>query len=187
MCFHNFAVISDTHGVPATIQQALDEFKRYEVDLIVHCGDIVDPNVIKYFNDYKTEFVFGNGDFCRPALISAIESIGGNYHEVSGSVEWHGNRVFFTHGHVEKALKEAVSGDEWDLVCYGHLHKRKIRQYGDTLILNPGSLGEGSFCIVGDDLSVSFFGPDGAAGSFFPDEFYELDDIEKLFVRSNDF
>lgn len=55
------------------------------------------------------------------------------------------------------------------------------------MILNPGSLGEGSFCIVGDDLSVSFFGPDGAAGSFFPDEFYELDDIEELFVRSNDF
>lgn len=75
MCFHNFALISDTHGVPATIQQALDEFKRYEVDLIVHCGDIVDPNVIKYFNDYKTEFVLAMEIFADRRLFLQLKAL----------------------------------------------------------------------------------------------------------------
>ncbi len=161
MCFYNMAIVSDTHNNPTTIQQALTVFRDYEVDLVIHCGDITNAGVIEYFRGFPAEFVFGNCDEGNESeLAAAIECIGGRCHGVSGSVNWHGKRIFFTHGNKKAILEDAIYSGEWDLVCCGHTHIREERTYEGVKIINPGSLQTGSFCIVGGDLTVDFFGGD---------------------------
>ena len=161
MCFYNMAVVSDTHDNPSTIQRALPIFRDYDVDLVLHCGDVVSPEIVGYFRGFRTEFVFGNCDEGREAeLAEAIEAIGGRSHGVSGEIEWHGKRIFFTHGNRARLLEDAVYSGEYDLTCSGHLHTREERTYENTKIINPGSLQYGSFCIVGGDLTVDFFNTD---------------------------
>ena len=158
MCFYNMAIVSDTHDNPSTIQRATPVFRDYDVDLILHCGDVVSPEVVEYFRGFHVEFVLGNGDEgSESELAEAIDAIGGRLHGVSGSVNWHGKRIFFTHGHRKLILEDAIYSGEYDLVCSGHLLTSEERTYENTKIVNPGCLQYGSFCIVGGDLTVDFF------------------------------
>jgi len=134
------AIISDTHGYVEPTQKAIAEIRESDVDLIIHCGDIGGPHLIELFADWPTHFVFGNVDGDREAFRIAISAAGQTCHGVFGELEIAGKRIAFLHGDDRHRFEETVRAGEWDLVCYGHTHRKEMHHVGGTLVLNPGAL-----------------------------------------------
>lgn len=128
-------VIADTH-VPARAsaipREVLDGIAG--VDLILHAGDLVTPQVLDLLESVApVEAVAGNND--PPELHERL----GLVREITVG----GVRIGITHGHlgharrtVERALA-AFSGV--DCVVFGHSHQACCQWVGSTLAFNPGS------------------------------------------------
>lgn len=165
MCFSYIGVVSDTHNSASSVEEALRKFRDYGVEFIIHCGDVTSPEVAPYFGDFKTHYVMGNCDsISKDQLQAAIRENNGEFHGISGEILWNDKKIFFTHGHDEQRLKDAILSEEYDLVCYGHHHVFYCERAFEgikrekTLILNPGALQYGgSYCIVSGDLEVERF------------------------------
>lgn len=151
------AVISDTHlGAPSDWFRAFFEEHLLPADALIHCGDTTG----KALHDYMA--------FNHP-----------NFHGVAGNCcDWRigqelptmlrlnlaGKAVGVTHGWGEKPslparLPEAF-GPGFDLILFGHTHRQTSIRFGDTLVVNPGSLSGDkpsmAFIRLGDEIEVSF-------------------------------
>lgn len=128
-------VLSDTHcaageALPAELLAAAQE-----ADLIIHAGDLVTPAVVDALRAAGTaevEAVFGNmdGDDSRARFPAKKLFTLGRF------------RVGVTHGSGAPeniAAKVLALFPGADVVIHGHSHQPVIRQYGKTLLVNPGS------------------------------------------------
>ena len=152
MDFSMLGIVSDSHDSDYAIQAVLRIFKRYGVEQIVHCGDVIVPELLKYFSDFKTTFVLGNNDN-EEELKAAAAEIGAVVLPQPVCMDWHGKRLFFVHGHDGGIMmaENAFQTGDWDLVCFGHRHVRELHEAPGTKLLNPGALENGNFCILTAD------------------------------------
>lgn len=134
------AVASDTHGKLEPTRLALEQVRERDVDLIIHCGDIGSAELIPLFADWPTHFVFGNVDSEREFLKTKIEAAGQHAHGTFGELQLAEARIAFLHSDDAPRLRETVNSGDWDLVCYGHTHKKETHIAGNTVVLNPGAL-----------------------------------------------
>ena len=134
-------VLSDTHAyssgeLPREIIKALSE-----VDLIVHTGDFVGIEVLKYLEQLgEVKAVRGNMDTTdiRKALPQKEMIVIG------------GKKVGIIHGSgspwgIEHRVSEEF--DQVDLIIYGHTHKAQNEVINGVLFFNPGE-GRRSFGIL---------------------------------------
>lgn len=132
-------VVSDTHmprfgkAVPAVVRET---FMRREVELIVHCGDIVDGMAIALFEAIApVEAVAGNND--PPEL---VRRLGRKKILEMGQVRLglvHGDR-----GAGRSTLvraQHAFAGERLDAILFGHSHQPYCKRHDGTLLFNPGS------------------------------------------------
>jgi uncharacterized protein len=131
-------VISDTHGELAQTRQALEILDRYQVELIIHCGD-VGPEVVSLLEGRPLHLVVGNMDD-PTALRQAITDSKHTLHAEFGTLEIEGCRVAFLHGHDVRLLQHTIHSGHWDLVCHGHTHVFSSGRMGSTMVVNPGAL-----------------------------------------------
>lgn len=132
-------VLSDTHGDVEATTAALRQFRHWEVDQIVHCGDIDSPEIVFLMEAWPTHFVLGNMD--DPSLLEdAIRRAGQHFHGRLGHLELDGKRIAFLHGDDLRRLHRTILSGRWDLVCHGHTHQASLTSHGPTLVLNPGAL-----------------------------------------------
>ncbi len=144
-------VVSDTHGHVEFALPAIELLRHEGVEQVLHCGDIGSPEIVRLFADWPTHFVFGNTDYGYESLIGAMNDAGHTCHDLFGDFELAGRRIALLHGHEGWRLNDAISSSDYDLVCSGHTHQRKLQQSGRTTILNPGALyraSEHTFAIV---------------------------------------
>lgn len=124
-------VISDTHR---QIREELLPFLD-ECDYIIHAGDFDDINTYHFFSSYKNIFmVRGNNDF-------SINLPDTNEFEIDGL------KFFLVHDISDLCGQKP----EVDVVIFGHSHKFHNERIGNTLFLNPGSIGPRRFKI---DISL---------------------------------
>lgn len=148
------AVISDTHftKTPAWLDRVFTTWLE-PADFLFHCGDIISFDTWAYFLQHENfHAVRGNCDWDQKLvdMIKPMETL-----EVGGLT------VGLTHGwgprpQVADRVAEAF-GSDYDLICYGHTHKRDWSMKNGVQLCNPGSLGElGSLAIieVHDDKSM---------------------------------
>ena len=133
-------IISDTHNRYQTVEKTLELLQARKINLVIHCGDIEDADVVWLFRGFTTHFVFGNCDFERTALRQAIHGIGETLHEPFGEVELEGVKIAFTHGDDKKLLEKLEESGRYDFVFYGHTHHAEQHRTGPTLVVNPGAL-----------------------------------------------
>lgn len=133
-------VVSDTHGHVEYARQAVRKFESFQVDRVLHCGDVGTAEVVELFAPWPTGFVFGNCDYDRTALAAAIEAAGQTCYGEFGTLELDGRRIAVLHGDDHQRYHAALAGGRFDLVCYGHTHVADLRQHGATWALNPGAL-----------------------------------------------
>jgi len=132
-------VISDTHVYDRADKVPEEVFQHFsDVDLIIHCGDITSPSVLKELRDIcKTVAVRGNMDYLDlpRELILNIESF--NIGVIHGD-------IIYPRGDVLK-MKYYSLEKNLDVLISGHTHIPFIREiYVEELkkrilLLNPGS------------------------------------------------
>jgi uncharacterized protein len=131
-------VISDTHGEVQLTRQALNILDAFQVELILHCGD-VGTDVVSLFSGRQVHFVAGNTDNLddmREAIVEPQHT----FHDQLGTLELEGCRIAFLHGHDVTLLHHTIRSGNWDLVCCGHTHASSNHREGSTFVLNPGAL-----------------------------------------------
>jgi putative phosphoesterase len=133
-------VVSDTHGRLATVHTTLDLLRDRGAELIVHCGDIDDPETARAFAGWNVHFVYGNCDGDRAGIARAIAEIGATLHPRFGHLELAGRQIAWTHGDDAALFRELEQMNHYDYVFYGHTHVADHRLTGKTHVINPGAL-----------------------------------------------
>jgi putative phosphoesterase len=129
-------VISDTHVYPYGSRhlpkEVLDLFRRFDVGLIVHAGDVNIATVLEELGAVaKVIAVQGNNDdqtLVRELPLTVRFTVGRF-------------RFVLLHGHLgqtARAEAKKQSGSA-DCVIYGHSHIPMIEQDGKSILFNPGS------------------------------------------------
>jgi hypothetical protein len=133
-------VVSDTHGNVANTQHAVRLLESFDVDAVLHCGDIGSVRIPAWFAAWPTFYVLGNVDWQTEELASAVTSAGGVLCGRFGSATAGGRRVAWLHGDDTGRLATEIARGDWDLICHGHTHQAHEYRNGKTLVLNPGAL-----------------------------------------------
>ena len=129
-------ILSDTHFTSLAdglhFMETLCVGPFSDVDLILHAGDIVHPDLLYCFNDRPVLAVRGNCDEPSTGLPERrIEEIAGY-------------RIGLTHGWgPPKGIVGQVLGsfadEQLDVLVFGHTHYPFCRLCDDLLLINPGS------------------------------------------------
>lgn len=143
-------IVSDTHGNVANFKKVVAWVKGEHIGLILHCGDIGSPESLEEsLTDFGGQLfgVLGNMDRDYNILIGEYNKI--NKVRIESyilEVEIDKKQVAITH-YPEKAKELAgtrnpsrPSGQEYDLVFYGHTHKPWEEKMGNCRLINPGEI-----------------------------------------------
>lgn len=134
------AIISDSHDHLANLKKVLDAVT--DADILIHCGDLVAPFVIKDFGDQfkkPIHIVWGNNDGDQPLIEQNARSYPNiTLHGEEGRLEVEGRKIAVTHS--PGRAEELAETESHDLVCYGHTHRAEIHQKGKTIVVNPGDV-----------------------------------------------
>jgi hypothetical protein len=131
-------ILSDTHGDIWAARDAVRVFEDYRVHVVLHCGD-VGPGVMHELRGLTAHFVRGNTDSAE-GLQQALSGDTQTFHGHLGELEIAGRKIALLHGDDERMLRDLISSQKWDLICYGHTHKASWSFCGRTLVVNPGAL-----------------------------------------------
>ena len=129
-------VLSDTHITRFSkgmgfLEKLNKEYFR-ESDIILHAGDMVDPDILLGFGGKTVHAVRGNMDPPVPGIPDRkIIEIGGF-------------RIGLIHGwgppdNLEERVLNAFAGEGLDALVFGHSHQPLCQRRKGILLLNPGS------------------------------------------------
>jgi putative phosphoesterase len=134
------AIISDSHDNVPNIDEALKIMQAKGVELIIHCGDVCAPSVLKYLGENFTgpiHLSYGNVDGDKPKM-QELATPNITLHGEVGGLAIDNLKIAFTH-FPDNGRKLAESG-KYNLVFYGHNHKPWEEVIGQTKLANPGTL-----------------------------------------------
>jgi putative phosphoesterase len=112
------AIFSDSHDQMATLRSALAAANAAGAAVLLHCGDLCAPFMLKQI---------GAARFPQITL-----------HGMYAELEIAGRQIALIH-YPEPARRIVQSG-QLDLVCYGHDHTPLLERVGRGWLLNPGEL-----------------------------------------------
>src|SRR5262245_29473979 len=92
------AILSDTHNQLSRVSKALELARQRGAERVLHCGDIAEGTVVRLFEGWTADFVFGNCDWDRASLREAMADVGATLHERYGHLEVAGKNLAFVHG-----------------------------------------------------------------------------------------
>jgi len=147
-------LLSDTHNNVENLEQALNHLRQEDVNILIHCGDFTDPDLVRLLYGFRVIAVFGNGDYASGQIRqNLLELNPTNFAGLVYTGELGGARIAISHGHLPGKISELVRSDEYDFVFTGHSHIHMDATYGSTRLVNPGSLGgkrseARQFCMV---------------------------------------
>jgi hypothetical protein len=125
-------IISDTHDNRRCITRIHEVVS--DIDMLIHLGDVGrDADYIRSLFDCEIHMVAGNNDYGLD-LPQYDEFYIGDH------------KTFITHGHrygvgySTRNLESLIDEEDYKFVMYGHTHVRDLTRYGDSYIVNPGSL-----------------------------------------------
>jgi uncharacterized protein len=125
-------VISDTHS-SALSNELIEKLKGLNLDLIIHCGDYTDINVVHQLRAL--------GNFCGVAGNMDPPSIREILKEKE-IIEVEGKRIGVFHGHglffMDRKLENKFKGEKIDIYLHGHTHRLRNEKKKDIYFLNPG-------------------------------------------------
>ncbi len=126
-------VLSDTHlhGVTDALRRIHDRYLA-ELDVLLHAGDVVSAEVVRFLDGGLFYGVHGNMD--PPELRDLLPA--------ARVVELNGVRIGLTHGAGSASTCERAAARRFsdvDVVVYGHSHTPANRFVNGVLLFNPGT------------------------------------------------
>lgn len=133
-------IIADTHDNLEAVKEAVSRFQEHDVETIIHCGDVIAPPIIPFFEGFRLHVVLGNNDGEVAGLRSAIDNLtsGGICHGRFGVIELDGLRIAALHGERLDEVDACARSGAFDLVCHGHHHESRCEEIEGTQVVNPG-------------------------------------------------
>lgn len=131
-------LVSDTHGY--LDPELVDVFRDYDVDSIIHAGDVGDEEVLEELEELApVHAVRGNIDGGDLRFLPEEEVL-----------EVHGRTIGVRHiaGNPRRPKKPAVEFircEDLDAIVVGHSHIPAVGEVEDALWLNPGAAGRHGF------------------------------------------
>jgi len=132
-------IITDTHDQQSILTKAIDVFTEYQVDFVLHAGDITSPSsvqVLASIDHVKFIGVFGNCDSDKSGLKSVVSNHEGEIQKGVYRGKIGDKKLLMAHD--PNAFGSMPITGDFDLIVYGHTHIQEIRQDGKTLVINPG-------------------------------------------------
>ena len=134
-------ILSDTHDYLPNIRKAIDLFNKEKVEMLIHCGDFVSLFVIKEFKDFKGKILatYGNNDGERTKLKEWLKELNPE-NEIDDYLTFEIDHLkfFVLHGTNSEVLDAIIRSRKYDVVIYGHTHKRVFKEEDGVLVINPG-------------------------------------------------
>lgn len=129
-------VLSDTHlpdsGDALAFLTDLVENVLAPVDLILHAGDLVAPELLGAFDGYPVHAVRGNMDpEVQGVPLKKVFNVGGF---TIGMIHGWGPL-----GGLEDRVYAEFASESLDCLVYGHTHRPACHYYDGVLFFNPGS------------------------------------------------
>ena len=133
-------IISDTHENEEAVKKAVKVFKEKNVELAVHCGDIISPPMLEHFKGLNMKFVYGNNDGERVGLNNKAKEF--SFEEITDEKNFvFKKKTFFVyHGTDKSKLDAAIKSNKYNYVLTGHTHIKRDEKIGKTRVINPGAL-----------------------------------------------
>lgn len=138
------AIVSDSHDNIPNIDKMLAYCKKGNVNILLHCGDLCSPSVVKYLAENfsgQVWWIEGNvhGDLKKMADISEHFS---NIHYLGedGSPRIPGVNLKIYLTHYPEVAGEVAKRGSYDYIFYGHDHRPWEKTIGRTKLVNPGTL-----------------------------------------------
>jgi hypothetical protein len=133
-------IVSDTHDQFDRTQHAIELLRDAGAEVLAHCGDVTEPDLVYLFDGWRCYFVFGNCDADNvPQLRNAIAEVGGVCLDWGGEVSLGGKRVALTHGHLRGDVQRLLQAEPRYLLS-GHSHIAGDWREGNCRRINPGAM-----------------------------------------------
>ena len=132
-------LISDTHDNIENILKAVSEFNSRRVDIVLHAGDFVSPIAVESFAGIKLVGILGNNDTDIPGLTSAFNKINGELKGEIFEAVYDGIKLVIYHGTSSSKKEFLINSGKYDMVIYGHTHRKASHKIGRTIVVNPGT------------------------------------------------
>ncbi|WP_069997405.1 phosphodiesterase [Cellulosilyticum sp. I15G10I2] len=144
-----YMIISDIHGSETHLQHMLQIFEEKQYDFLVVLGDILyhgprnplpeghnPQGVVKLLNAYASKIIA-----CRGNCDAEVDQMLLDFPCLSDYtlIVDDGIRLFATHGHIYHPENIPPAKGK-NIFLYGHTHLWELKQHGNTLICNPGSI-----------------------------------------------
>lgn len=135
------AIVSDTHDNLANFKKAISLIKKEKIKILIHCGDIFEPETIKEtLKDFsgKAHIVLSDvdEDYFKPPHQNF--GVGVKIWQKFGEIEISKKKIAFTH--LPKTAFKLAFSKKYDIVFYGHLHKPWEMKVRGVKLVNPGNL-----------------------------------------------
>lgn len=126
-------VISDTHDRLPTIRAALDIFRHFNLDTLVHPGDVIAPFAAKALAAFEGDLhiTYGNNDGERAGLKQVLPQIQDGPLKLTL-----GGRSILLHHFIDWCDPADIAAA--DVVITGHTHAIHVEKQDERLLLNPG-------------------------------------------------
>lgn len=136
------AILSDTHDQIANLRAAISYCNVNCIDIVLHCGDLISPFMLKELALFKgpVHLIYGNNAGDQHLISSRCSEEFANitHHGILGKIICDGQRIALVH-YPEQA-RGLASLSNYDIICCGHSHRYGIEYFGKTLLINPGQL-----------------------------------------------
>jgi putative phosphoesterase len=131
-------IISDTHDNVDNVIKAFKLFSDRHVERVIHCGDIIAPKTVTFFDGPPVTAVRGNCDGDVPMITKLLKERGGEHLGEEGFLELEGHKICIYHGTDPAKLDSFIKSGGYQYVLTGHTHVLRDERIGSARVLNPG-------------------------------------------------
>ena len=133
-------IISDTHDELNRTLLAIEVLRDHEISALLHCGDLIGPEMIHLCSCFPFYFVFGNHDAdLVPQLRAAAAKSNANCLGWAGEICLAEKKITLVHGHLSTDTNRLLQNAP-DYLCSGHSHVPRDVLVERTRRINPGAL-----------------------------------------------
>ena len=132
-------VVSDTHNRVDHVKEIVNIFNEYEVELVIHTGDITNSQTLQYFQKLKCPLkgVFGNNDLNEIGLEEICLENNFDFKLPPYVISLENKKIAIFH---EPDLICSILEEQKDidLVLHGHTHRYRNEDIEGVKYFNPG-------------------------------------------------
>jgi len=135
-------VLSDTHDDETNLRVALDAYRQQRITQLIHCGDMIGPEIVGQLKGFQVIYVDGNMDRESGEIYRRLREL--DPHSVvlpTFEGEIADVSIAVTHGDDLAELNRVIRSGIHRFVFTGHTHRRRDETIGPTRVINPGALG----------------------------------------------